>query len=251
VFCNGHRVIVRFTLAYTWLHLTAHAVFAASYEKIFEGHENIEEDKDPLQETRNGSGQRLQRQGDAWRKELKAWIRKKKRDPKHVARVKLGCAILIEYSDLLRDKLLQCNSEVDRAVPAQAGQHRSLLLSVTDPALPVQPGSEVRYWFPEDRQCKQPPRDQASLQCLPPPLGNSQALNVLLTRNSVDELKELVEQLDITPRGKMNRLGMAESIVRNRPQSDSRLRSTKQHKGSGTGPQLKGRVLSADDCRAV
>ena len=216
----------------------------ASYERIFEGHDNVEDAKDRLHERRNGLGQRLQRQANAWEGELKGWIKyDKNRSTQDVDRVTLGCTILIHYCALLHEQMTQCNTETvdreavvgrSRAVQSQRGEHSSLLLSVTDPKLPKQPGSQVRYWFPEDRQLKQPQSNQTVLDFLTreqksqaSPLRKSEDLDQLLTRNSFDDLKKLCTDMDIIPL-KLNRLRMAESILFSRCAADSSSKSRSQ-----------------------
>ena len=169
-------------------------------------------------------GQRLQRQGQAWEAELKAWIRVCQPEPIHANRATLGCAILLRFCDLLHTGMFQSNSETvdpSRTVPPRSGEDCSLLLSVTDPKLPTQPGSNVRYWFPEERQLKQPQTDEAiksfrtSAHESPSSLSlpKSADLEVLLKEKSLDDLTILCEQLNITGFAKLNRLQTAESIL--------------------------------------
>ena len=201
-------------------------------------------------------GQRLQRQGDAWEKELEAWKKFQKRSKEDSDRTDLGCAILLKFCDLLHASMFYSNSEtVDRSriVPARSGADCSLLLSVTDPKLPLQPSSEVRYWFPPERQLKQPQTDEvirafpilaqesASSQCLP----KSADLEALLAATSVDDLKDQCQKLYITPFGKLNRLQMAESILFHQfaaKSSESATRS-RAHVNSGPQPDLNGKVV--------
>ena len=162
-------------------------------------------------------GQRLQRQGNAWRGELKHWITFTKRDKVVIERVTLGCELLIKLCDLLHVEMFQSNSEsleireLSRTMAPRNGVDCSLLLSVTDPALPLQPGSNQRYWFPKERQLKQP-------QTLEPlgetsePLIKSADLETLLATRSFADLKEQCTQLKCRPL-KRNRLQMAESIL--------------------------------------
>ena len=193
---------------------------AFSYEKIFEGHDEGVSGEDPKAQLRNGVGQRLQRQGNAWKGELRDWIKHRKPQQVEEGRVTLGCDLLIEFCDLLHTQMFQSNSEtVDRCqiVPARSGADCSLLISVTDPTLPKQPGSVVRYWFPPERQLKQPQTEEAvrgvqqSASSLS--LPRSDALEALLKTSSFNDLKQQCERLEITHFGKLNRLQMAESIL--------------------------------------
>ena len=169
-------------------------------------------------------GQRLQRQGKGWEAELEAWIRYCQSEPIHANRATLGCAILLRFCDLLHTGMFQSNSETvdpSRTVPPRSGEDCSLLLSVTDPKLPTQPGSNVRNWFPKERQLKQPQTDEAiksfrtSAHESPSSLSlpKSADLEVLLKEKSLDDLTILCEQLNITGFAKLNRLQTAESIL--------------------------------------
>ena len=168
----------------------------------------------------------------------------------------LGCAILLKFCDLLHASLFYSNSETvdwSRIAPARSGTDCSLLLSVTDLKLPLQPSSDVRYWFPPDGNLKQPQTDEvirafpilaqesASSQCLP----KSADLEALLAATSVDDLKDQCQKLYITPFGKLNRLQMAESILFHQfaaKSSESATRS-RAHVNSGPQPDLNGKVV--------
>ena len=200
-------------------------------------------------------GQRLQRQGQAWEAELKAWIRVCKPEPIHANRATLGCAILLRFCDLLHTGMFQSNSETvdpSRIVPPRSGEDCSLLLSVTDPKLPTQPGSNVRNWFPKERQLKQPQTDEAiesfcisaqkSASSLS--LPKSADLEELLKEKSLDDLTILCEQLNITGFAKLNRLQTAESILFHRAlKSCESATPSIRHQ-----PELKGKVSSFMVC---
>ena len=186
-------------------------------------------------------GQRLQRQGDAWQQELKAWIKYQRSASKVVTeRVSLGCAILIRFCDLLHADMFRSNSESleirnqTRTLPTRDCIDCSLLLSVTDPNLPKQPGGGgVRYWFPPDhahsgRRARAVGRLGTSL----PPVLNSADLEALLEKSSFEDLEKQCKQLQITPFGKLNRLRMAESILFHQSAGISRHQ-----------PELKGKVF--------
>ena len=160
----------------------------------------------------------------AWQAELKDW--KKYCNPAQIDadRATLGCAILLRFCDLLHTGMFQSNSETvdpSRTVPPRSGEDCSLLLSVTDPKLPTQPGSNVRNWFPQERQLKQPQTDEAigsfrissqkSASSLS--LPKSADLEELLKEKSLDDLTNLCKQLNITHIAKLNRLQTAESIL--------------------------------------
>ena len=181
-------------------------------------------------------GQRLQRQGDAWRSELADWIKyDPKREKVDVDRVTLGCEILIRYCDLLYVEMFLSNSESmeirNGAAPIRSGKDCSLLLSTTDPELESQPGSDVRHWFPEDRQLKQPQTEEAIDNTVLPPLVKSAALEALLEQMSSEQLRAQCKALGI--QGKLNRLQMAESILFEQAAGNSRQ-----------APALTGKVLS-------
>ena len=191
-------------------------------------------------------GQRLQRQGDAWRQERDAWINYQRTiqsgaTPEEIARVSLGCDILIGFCDLLHADMFRSNSESleirnqTRTLPTRDCIDCSLLLSVTDPNLPKQPGGGgLRYWFPQERQLKQPQTEEpipTSEQASPPVL-NSADLEALLENSSFEDLEKQCKQLQITPFGKLNRLRMAESILFHQSAGISRHQ-----------PELKGKVF--------
>ena len=201
-------------------------------------------------------GQRLQRQGDAWQQELKAWIKYQRSASKEVTeRVSLGCAILIRFCDLLHADMFRSNSESleirnrSRTLPSRDYTDCSLLLSVTDPDLPEQPGSGgVRYWFPPERQCKQPQTEEPipSSEQASSPLLISADLQALLEKSSFDDLQERCKQLQITPFGKLNRLRMAESILFHTHTLFHQSARISRHQ-----PELKGKVFSFMVCRVV
>ena len=194
-------------------------------------------------------GQRLQRQGKAWQAELEDWKKFCKQDQIEKDRATLGCAILLRFCDLLHTGMFQSNSETvdpSRTVPPRSGEDCSLLLSVTDPKLPTQPGSNVRNWFPKERQLKQPQTDEAiesfrisaqkSASSLS--LPKSADLEELLKEKSLDDLTNLCEQLNITRIEKLNRLQMAESILFHRALKSCESATTSiRHQ-----PELKGKV---------
>ena len=160
-----------------------------------------------------------------------------------VDRATLGCAILIKFCDLLHAGMFYSNSEsldTSQAVPDRSGKDCSLLLSVTDPKLPTQPGSSgLRYWFPPERQLKQPQADSeihgfltsaqesASSRC-PPKAAD---LLALVADASDEDLKNKCTQLGIQV-GRLNRLQMAEKIL------EADVNTEPQ-------PGLNGKVLSA------
>ena len=168
-------------------------------------------------------GQRLQRQGDAWRVELKSWIIYTKTVTTVTdvvrARVTLGCELLIKLCDLLHAEMFQSNSEsleirkLSRTVPSRSGEDCSLLLSVTDPKLPLQPGStrSERYWFPRERQLTQP-QTVEEIKETSEPLIKSADLEALLATSSFADLKTQCTEQKSRPL-KLNRLQMAESIL--------------------------------------
>jgi hypothetical protein len=117
------------------------------------------------------------------------------------------------------------------AAPIRSGKDCSLLLSTTDPELESQPGSDVRHWFPEDRQLKQPQTEEAIDNTVLPPLVKSAALEALLEQMSSEQLRAQCKALGI--QGKLNRLQMAESILFERAAGKSRK-----------PPALTGKVLS-------
>jgi hypothetical protein len=180
-------------------------------------------------------GQRLQRQGDAWRSELDGWINLEKREKVKVDRVTLGCNILIKFCDLLHAEMFLSNSESleirngTQQVPSRSGRDCSLLLSTTD-KLPKQPGGDVRHWFPPARQLKQPQTEEAIDNTVLPPL-KSAALEELLEQMSSEQLRAECRAMGI--QGKLNRLQMAESILFKRAAGNSRQ-----------APALTGKVLS-------
>jgi hypothetical protein len=206
---------------------------AVRYEKIFEGHDEGASPKDTSAERRNGTGQRLQRQGNCWESELEAWKKYYRGKGKQIRRTQddfdrmdLGCALLIELTNLLHADMYQSNSETlnpAQKTPPRRAEDCSLLLSVTDPAMPYQPGSDVRYWLPEDRQLKQPAtdavirdflaarrqRDPASSEIHP----KSAQLEAMLSTLSLDALEQRCKQLKSPPVRKLNRLQMAECIL--------------------------------------
>ena len=205
-------------------------------------------------------GQRLQRQGDAWRQERDAWINYQRTiqsgaTPEEIARVSLGCDILIGFCDLLHADMFRSNSESleirnrSRTLPSRDYTDCSLLLSVTDPDLPEQPGSGgVRYWFPPERQCKQPQTEEPipSSEQASSPLLISADLQALLEKSSFDDLQERCKQLQITPFGKLNRLRMAESILFHTHTLFHQSARISRHQ-----PELKGKVFSFMVCRVV
>ena len=168
-------------------------------------------------------GQRLQRQGNAWRQELACRIRYPQMTPVEEARATLGCTLLIKLCDLLHARMFQSNSESlaigpSTVVPPRGGGDCSLLLSVTDSDLPLQPGSPTRYWFPKERQFRQPQTENAILEVQHSasslPLPKSADLEALLATRSFDELKEQCKELRCVPaKKKLNRLQMAQSIL--------------------------------------
>jgi len=199
---------------------------------------------------RNGAGQRLQRQGDAWQTELNAWIKYRKRDPVEEARATLGCRILTEFCDLLHAEMFYSNSESlaipnrCQAVPFRNGIDCSLLRSVTNGRLPLQLGSNgLRYCFPDRLQLQQPQTEEeittwTASAASSPSLPKSAALEALLEENSFDALKTKCAELQIP--GKLNRLRMAESILFHES-ADQRRQS----------PEPEGKVLSFMVCRVV
>jgi len=198
---------------------------------------------------RNGAGQRLQRQGDAWQTELNAWIKYRKRDPVEEARATLGCRILTEFCDLLHIEMFQSNSESleirnrSQTAPCRNNKDCSLLLSVTNGSLPPQLGSTgVRYCFPDHLQLQQPQTEEEITTwtaASSPSLPKSAALEALLKENSFDDLKTKCEISGLPP-GKLNRLRMAESILFHES-ADQRRQS----------PEPEGKVLSFMVCRVV
>ena len=141
-------------------------------------------------------------------------------------RVTLGCELLIKLCDLLHAEMFQSNSEsleireLSRTVPSRTSEDCSLLLSVTDPKLPLQPGSKERYWFPKERQLKQPQKVEPIGETSEP-LIKSADLEVLLATRSFADLKEQCTKLQSRPL-KLNRLQMAESILFAQAASKSR-----------------------------
>ena len=139
---------------------------------------------------------------------------------------------------------LQIRNRVCKA-PTRYDVDCSLLLSETDPALPVQPGSDgLRFWIPEERQLQQPQtveEIQEAIQDTSLSLLKSKNLEALLAASSLDDLKKQCAKLNIQPLGKLNRLQMAESILFHQSTSESRQR-----------PVLQGKVqLSFMFCRVA
>jgi hypothetical protein len=132
-------------------------------------------------------------------------------------RVTLGCELLIKLCDLLHAAMFQSNSEsleirkLSRTVPSRSGEDCSLLLSVTDPKLPLQPGSRERYWFPRERQLTQP-QTVEEIKETSEPLIKSADLEALLATSSFADLKTQCTEQKSRPL-KLNRLQMAESIL--------------------------------------
>ena len=156
----------------------------------------------------------------------------------------------LKCSKAIRNSGLVTNSAI------RGGKDCSLLLSVTDPELPPQPGSDARYWFPPKRQLKQPQMDvvsraicssaqeSASFLSLP----KSADLEALLAENSFDDLKKLCEKLKITPIGNRNMLQTAESILFH----ECALKSCQSAKPSiRHQPERRGKVLSLIVCHGV
>ena len=199
-------------------------------------------------------GQRLQRQGNAWQTELNAWIKYRNPGPVEKEQAILGCRILIEFCDLLHAEMFQSNSESlvirnrSQTVPFRNGIDCSLLLSVTNGRLPVQPGANgLRYCFPDRLQLQQPQTEAeittwAAASSPSLPKSESAALEALIEENSFDDLKRKCEELQISglPPGKLNRLRMAESILLHQSADQSRQ-----------SPEPEGKVLSFMVCRVV